>query len=1732
MIPVTIVTLTGTTIFSTPEGLARYLNTTPFSSIQGAMPPGYKLDQDTSNLLDEDFIRRLTPELAQILFSETNAPLSAAQMGALSPRTFAALQDCFTWKQIEDLANYLDASPSGWNSGRISLLNKLFLEKLTTGSAKRLIGSNADALTALQMEALTPEAFAALQDFFTSGQIDELANNLLLDASFTGWDTGRISLLGNLFLQKLTASSAKHLIGANADTLTDLQMEALAPETFAALQDFFTSEQIDDLANNLVIDSLFTGWDTGRINLLNPSFLQKLTASSANHLIGPNGDKLTVVQMKALSPQAFATLQDFFTPGQIKDLANNLVNDAPFPGWGFDSIRLLREAFWRKVASLSVKSKEKLFGTIAQTLTADQMVALPIVAFQSLQDFFTSTQLDTIPDANILAVLNTSFPPIWWRRNIAAWLPDRIARGLVARNPDEGFLHNLWSTHIVFLRPSVFACFDSDVMKSLFGVRVTPGGTTNRRPPYLGHLLNSQIQSIPTTVLNDLIHASGSRATTSRPYQIVLSAGILNKLSAVQIQSLSQAAIEMLEPVHFKGMTAGETAVLLAGLSGQQVSAFGVPVFKMLDSEVASELGNRHGLGNFLKKVPQSEQIFLDSTFFVGAPPNLSDQQRVDLNTIGRRPSPAQLDLVRQLGPGDAPGLNPGNFFKNLENFVSEVPALFFKGLSAGQVKALSDKTLQRLRRGQVTAMGDRIMDLTDQQLKKFPKERYAAVSRKTQTDFIQRAALVQKGSWFRRIVALIRHTGSSSGRIAFLREMIPNDGDKIGASWAQSLVTYDWYNLDDVLKGKLLAVIVKEKIPLNIFSKAKLMSLDDAVVSKMLHWVGMGSLLIELQKRPDWMDIVTYFGQRDFFSIQYRSNVRQAGSRSKYDAQVFLLIGDELSQTYDAMFFGKKMDPDVPTICYRYDKSRGSLDLVKMINTTETDPGEILVGKSRVRTYLLGHGGHQDLTIGAGFDEYGEIGYIPFTEAYKITNDLWKDLSGGATGMFTKLSILGCRLAEPPVGYDVNRKEIPNKPDAWDTRFDESFLGRISRLFYQDGNNNYRATLKISAFKKDVLTGRGYTGTEQQVTPILIEQYEGNTIDKVTVSWSAAGQDIVRQLGQKLGTMHFSYNPTLEAGAINVNNLYPDTDDFQEDYLYDLTVALTDPSLVTELPGDVRGLTIVSPMRDQGDNDILMIQRNSPDGDVPASHQVLEVTARPVDGAEQMMAGNERIVRVAGGDVTGKVNAALDQLQQQRAIASKRSEKAGTTLSRPEFAGLSAQEQQLAKALVENLGGDVDMAVFNTLNASRGDVMNTLRAMVAERISDRGNPVRAAQQGFDTISTLTPENARQTLQESGLATWDAAGTVTLDENRFEDLLSDDDVVQVLKIIGALLNLKEEDSKPLMDAFRNADDPAIQQFGADIDQQRKFIAASKPSLVNEAAELGNDALNVFFVVSGIQNLAKSWSTLSPAEQGLNLTAVLGGALLPVANMLVMQSLRPSLVALAQAGETVSGSVAAAMITLSGANFALAAVSLAAVGLAWDDFWESGAGTGSYAYKALVASTVITVLSTVAMLAVGTAALVAALSTAIAATVIGTIAAAAGPIGLAIAVTALVIGGVVQGALVLEEYGDYYETVGEEVEQFFASWIGETTEATKYAAARKQASESAAAYQFVLNQDWTDSKNFLARRYGKEGYSQVFVRDRSFMVTPLTRTVGQGPEHIVATPTTGDGYYDVWGTDPI
>ncbi|WP_020407856.1 AvrE-family type 3 secretion system effector [Hahella ganghwensis] len=317
----------------------------------------------------------------------------------------------------------------------------------------------------------------------------------------------------------------------------------------------------------------------------------------------------------------------------------------------------------------------------------------------------------------------------------------------------------------------------------------------------------------------------------------------------------------------------------------------------------------------------------------------------------------------------------------------------------------------------------------------------------------------------------------------------------------------------------------------------------------------------------------------------------------------------------------------------------------------------------------------------------------------------------------------------------------------------------------------------------------------------------------------------------------------------------------------------------------------------------------------------------------------------------------------------------------------------------------------------------------------------------------------------------------------------------VLRMVTAMMKLDPGLSEGIYRTLQGQEDAGLRQLGQSLESNHR------PSKLSKAVDSGGNVFNTFETLNAIRAVISDWSKMSVRDKALTLTELVGGVALPtVVSKGISQAFKAAGSALGTVGKTVKAGVL---------DLVLAPVSLTAIGLQWKDFWNNGGDTGSYEYKSLVANTVITSVSLAASVALTGVSIAASVSAAVAGTTVAAaaaagstlaaIASAAGPIGIAIGAAAFLVNGIVQGALQIAEYDDYFDNVGDKVHQFFAAWIGIETDGMKKAKARKQGEEAANAMETSLLENWNETKQFLSDLFAKNGHKYLNVSNRTYNV---------------------------------
>ncbi|WP_324658481.1 C80 family cysteine peptidase [Burkholderia thailandensis] len=358
-------------------------------------------------------------------------------------------------------------------------------------------------------------------------------------------------------------------------------------------------------------------------------------------------------------------------------------------------------------------------------------------------------------------------------------------------------------------------------------------------------------------------------------------------------------------------------------------------------------------------------------------------------------------------------------------------------------------------------------------------------------------------------------------------------------------------------------------------------------------------------------------------------------------------------------------------------------------------------------------------------------------------------------------------------------------------------------------------------------------------------------------------------------------------------------------------------------------------------------------------------------------------------------------------------------------------------------------------------------------------------------VGRWTYTDAERFLAYNGILIRSFGGESVVKAGALESLISHGSSLDHIRLVTALHLIDQNVATAATAELLNSSDPEVRNLGrvlsSNASNEWKPITPKGATI----STVGGDALAVFTTLTSIQGIITNWSQLSSAQQGLDITGVVGGlATTSVASKAISSAFAEAGFALSEVGEAVKGSVL---------GLALAPITFASIGLQWQDFWKNGGDTSSLAYRSLVASTVITTVTTAASIALSAVSIAASLGAVAATSILGAVAAAAGPIGVAIGAAAFLVNGIVQGAMQVAKYDQDFDNVGDKVEQFFAAWVGVQTDGLQRATARQEGRQDAERQQKSLTDQWAVTQQYLSDVFAKDGYSQLAVRDRTYAV---------------------------------
>ncbi|MCA3903729.1 hypothetical protein JKP31_20850 [Vibrio vulnificus] len=399
------------------------------------------------------------------------------------------------------------------------------------------------------------------------------------------------------------------------------------------------------------------------------------------------------------------------------------------------------------------------------------------------------------------------------------------------------------------------------------------------------------------------------------------------------------------------------------------------------------------------------------------------------------------------------------------------------------------------------------------------------------------------------------------------------------------------------------------------------------------------------------------------------------------------------------------------------------------------------------------------------------------------------------------------------------------------------------------------------------------------------------------------------------------------------------------------------------------------------------------------------------------------------------------------------------------------------------------DLESFKALKAAHSGLSETeiLQQMALDATEKRiapGNDTDVVMQ----LAKWSETDARQFLRDNNLIGSDSAGVISVNSQQFEQFIHSCDGMDRVRLAAAMVKLSPDAYYRISNDLDTDSSTTLKTFTDNVELQR---ANKKGAMLGMVDNFGT-ALDIFETLNSVRQLVASWDQMSTTDKGLTMTELVGGVVMSPLSSAVSKALSAAGKALGAASKF---SKAATVVKAGVLDVALAPVTFASIGMQWESFWSGNGDTNSFEYKSLVANTVLTTVTTAASLALTGVTIAVSLSSAAATSVLGTIAASAGPIGVAIAAAGFIINGVVQGALQLAEFGDYFSSTADKVAQFFASWVGVETDALKRARVEKTATEDADSLHATLNNEWAETKTYLSDLFSKDGYKYLQVRDR-------------------------------------
>ncbi|MFX1679225.1 C80 family cysteine peptidase [Mitsuaria sp. CC2] len=404
------------------------------------------------------------------------------------------------------------------------------------------------------------------------------------------------------------------------------------------------------------------------------------------------------------------------------------------------------------------------------------------------------------------------------------------------------------------------------------------------------------------------------------------------------------------------------------------------------------------------------------------------------------------------------------------------------------------------------------------------------------------------------------------------------------------------------------------------------------------------------------------------------------------------------------------------------------------------------------------------------------------------------------------------------------------------------------------------------------------------------------------------------------------------------------------------------------------------------------------------------------------------------------------------------------------------------ARAFFDGIDIDAIGPLPLTSDAMPGTVLERAMAGIARQSA----PGREDPWG---LSAITEDNALTGLRADGMVDVDAQGAPRLQVDKLTAVIAGNDDALLMRTAGRFLSLPEAVFNRVVAS------PAGKAASRLVTKLRAVRASLRRVDWASSTNWGLGAVNTAI---GAYQIAQGWRTMDAAMKGLSIVQTSSLLITPLTARLGAWLSALGIVGRSRVLTLISRALAGGAVDLP-----LSALGLILIGLQWKEFHKSGLGTDSYAYRSLVANTVMVTTFATAGLVLSGVTVAAAFSTSLS---LGVVASAAGPAGLAIALLTLAVAGPVNTGLWMDEYGDHLResmSTGDAIATAFALFFGVRNDAIARAEVSKTAVDAAAARQAALKEAWEDLMAFRADGLAKLGIGTVHYPDRRVVVTHAT-----------------------------